>query len=421
MSKVFNNVMATMQHVASLRHVSALRDGVSVATTPMLIGSLFLIIRFLPIEAYANYMDSHLIGRLLIYPIIATMDMLAIFVLIGVTYRLADSYKVEVLGAIITAVASYMLVNPMNVLANIPSQLSMPISMMNSKSLFVAIIVAILSVEIYRKIIETNIVIKMPSSVPPAVSGSLVAVIPTLFVLISMLVIRFLFENTSYGTLNIFIEKMIANPLNAGLRSIFGSITHQTFSAVLFYFGLHGAMVDAVYLPSWIAINDENRMAFQAGLELPNVMTQYYLESFVKIGGTGSTMALVLLSIFFAKSSHIKQIGKLSFAPALFHINEPIIFGVPVVLNPIMLIPFITVPAILSTFSYICVMIGLVAKPTGVVVPWTMPTFFNAYIISNGDFRSIILQVVCLIIAIIIYYPFFKLIDKDYLGKEVAK
>lgn len=425
MSKMLNGFLMAMQKFAMQRHVVALRDGMILALAPTMIGSVFLILRFLPIEAYTNFMDNNQIGVWLMYPVAASMDMIGLFILIGVAYRLAEGYKLEPLGAIVTTVMSYMVVNPLQVFVNIPEQAvalataGVPISILGTKGLFVAIIVAILSVEIYRKVIQANFIIKMPDSVPPAVAKSFMAIIPTLFAVLVALLIRVIFESTEYGTLSMFIEQTLSAPLKAGVKSFAGTVSYVMIYSFFWSMGVHGSVTDSVYAPIWSIINDENRLAFQQGVEqLPNLLTMPYLYSLVSIGGTSATMAFIVLSLAFARSNHLKQVSKLALGPGIFQINEPIIFGVPVVLNPMMMIPFIIVPGVLAANAYIWVSLGWAARPTGVIIPWTMPSFINAYFQTNGNIGAVILEIVNFFMAMAIYYPFFKIIDKEYLVKE---
>lgn len=141
--------------------------------------------------------------------------------------------------------------------------------------------------------------------------------------------------------------------------------------------GLHGAnIVGGVMAPIWYGAMDANRVAFQAGDALPNIFTQQFFEIWINIGGSGATLALVVTMFLRARSKQMKQLGKLAIGPAIFNINEPIIFGMPIVMNPMLLIPFIITPLVTLTLTYIGMSTGLVAKPAGIAVPWTMPPIF---------------------------------------------
>jgi PTS system cellobiose-specific IIC component len=147
--------------------------------------------------------------------------------------------------------------------------------------------------------------------------------------------------------------------------------------------GIHGAnIVYGVAAPMLYTLMDQNLQAFKAGQEIPNIVSQNMFDIFVSIGGSGGTLGLVILMMLKARSAHLKELGKLSFGPALFNINEPIIFGTPIVMNPLMLIPFLVSPVVAVTLAYFGMKTGLVAKLPGIAAPWTSPAFFGAFIAS---------------------------------------
>lgn len=188
----------------------------------------------------------------------------------------------------------------------------------------------------------------------------------------------------------------------------------------LFWFaGIHGGnMVGSFMSPILLINTDENRLAFQAGEELPHIITNPFFDLFVYIGGGGATLALVTLVMFASKSQRNKSIGGVSFVPGLFNINEPAIFGLPIVFNTSFLIPFALAPMANVIITYLSMNAGLVPKPTGVAVPWTMPPLISGFLATNS-FRGALLQVVLIVVDIAIYYPFFRIIDKQYLEEEL--
>jgi len=134
----------------------------------------------------------------------------------------------------------------------------------------------------------------------------------------------------------------------------------------LFSFGLHGPnILGAIMNPIWLSLTAGNADAYAAGTELPNIVNAQFYANFIKLGGAGSTIGLALLCLFVAKSTQFKTLGKLAFGPAIFNINEPLIFGMPIVLNPILMIPFILTPVILAILTYFVMSIGLVPLTNG--------------------------------------------------------
>lgn len=183
--------------------------------------------------------------------------------------------------------------------------------------------------------------------------------------------------------------------------------------------GLHGAnIVGGVMAPIWFGAMDANRIAFQAGDALPNIFTQQFFEIWINIGGSGATLALVVTMFLRSRSKQMKQLGKLAIGPAVFNINEPIIFGMPIVMNPMLLIPFIITPLVTLVLTYIGMSTGLVAKPAGIAVPWTMPPIFSGYLATGGKISGAVMQAINIITAFIVYYPFFRMWDSQKLKEE---
>lgn len=428
-----NRVMPVAGRIAEQKHLQAIRDGIILTMPLLIIGSLFLIIGFIPIPGYSDFM-SNIFGdkwlTKLLYPVNATFDIMALIVSFGVAYRLAEKYKVDPLSAGAISVASFLLATPYTTMftpegagAAVEVGGVIPVALMGSKGLFVAMILAILSTEIYRKIIQKKIVITMPEGVPPAVSRSFVALIPAAVVLLVVWLLRILIENTSFQSIHNIVADLLVGPLNTLGGSLFGAIIAVLLVHVLWSLGLHGAaIVEGVLGPIWLSLMDQNRAIFQAsaGAELPNIVTKQFFDMWVYAGGSGATLALVLLMMFRARSEQMKNIGRLSMGPGLFNINEPVIFGMPIVMNPLLIIPFIVAPIVLVIISYAAMTLGWVAKPSGVAVPWTTPPIISGYLATGGKISGSVLQLVNFVIALLIYYPFFRLWDKQKLAEEKA-
>ncbi|WP_134686595.1 PTS cellobiose transporter subunit IIC [Brevibacillus migulae] len=426
-----NRFMPIAGRVAEQKHLQAVRDGIILTMPLLIIGSLFLILGFIPVPGYDEFMAG-VFGEAwrtkLLYPVNATFDVMAIIASFGVAYRLAEKYKVDALASGAISVSAFLLATPFQVNftpegATQAVQVggAIPVTLMGSQGLFVAMLVAILSTEIYRFVIQKKIVIKLPDGVPPAVSRSFVALIPGFFVVLVVWLIRLIIENTSFESVHNIVSQLLAVPLGALGGSLFGAIIAVILVHLLWTAGIHGAaIVGGVMSPIWLSLMDQNRVAFQAGQELPNVITSQFFDLWIYAGGSGATLAMVVLMLFRARSEQMKSLGRLSIAPGLFNINEPITFGMPVVMNPLMMIPFIIAPVVLVIVSYIAMSTGLVAKPSGVAVPWTTPILIGGYLATGGKISGMVLQIVNFLIAMAIYYPFFSMWDKQKLAEEKA-
>lgn len=425
-----NKVMPVAGRIAGQRHLQALRDGLILTMPLIIVGSIFLIIGFLPIPGYADFMAS-VFGDAwltkLLYPVNATFDIMALIAGFGIAYRLAEKYNVDALSAGAISVSAFLLATPFQVsfLAKGATEAVMvggaiPAALMGSKGLFVAMLIAMLSTEIYRYIIQKNIVFKMPDGVPPAVSRSFIALIPGTVVITVIWLLRILVEQTDFESLHNIVGVILGKPLGVLGGSLIGSLVAVFLIQLLWSCGLHGAsIVGGVMGPIWLASTDANRLAFQEGASsLPNIFTQQFFDIFVYIGGSGATLALVVAMILRARSQQMKQLGRLAIGPGLFNINEPITFGMPIVMNPLMIVPFILAPLSIVIVTYVAMSTGLVARPAGVAVPWTMPPIIGGYLAAGGKFSGAVLQLVNFLVAFAIYYPFFRLWDKQKYAEE---
>lgn len=419
-------VMPIAQRLGNNRHLMAVRDGMALVMPFMIIGSLFLILAFLPFPGYEEYMtESGLMDKLLL-PVGATYDLIAIFATLGVAYRLAQRYtNLDPLIAAGIAIAAYMLVTPYNISHTIEATgetinvSGIDLAYMGSGGMFLGIVVAIYSTEIYRMLVARNMTFKLPDSVPPAVLKSFVALIPAFFVLTSLWLVRLGIEAADLGSLHVVINDVLTAPLKLIGGSYIGAMVATFVEHALWAVGIHGSnIVSSIMLPIWLVFTDENRVAFQAGAEIKNIITDQTNSIFLNFGGSGSMMALVLLLAFRARSQQCTSIGKMGLPSSLFNISEPIMFGLPVVLNPIMIIPFILAPVVGLTLTYIGMMSGLVALPAGISVPWTTPIFIGGYLSTGGHISGAVMQLINLLVAMAIYYPFMKKWDVICLASE---
>jgi cellobiose PTS system EIIC component len=423
-----SKMMPIASKIAGQRHLQALRDGIVLVMPLLIIGSLFLILGYFPIPGYDEWM-AKTFGEAwrtkLTYPVSATFNIMSLIVGFGIAYRLAEKYEVDPLPAGAISVSAFVLATPyftmfqpehMHKTFQVDGVLSF--DYLGSKGLFVAMIIAMVSAEIYRYFIQKNITIKLPDGVPPAVSKSFAALIPGFVVIALAWLTRILIEMTPFESIHNIVSKVLQQPLSVLAGSLFGSMIAVVLIMLLWTCGLHGdSIVGSVMGPIWLTAMDENRKAYEAGQELPHIFTQQFLDIFLNIGGSGATLGFVLAMLFFAKSKTSKQLGRLAIAPALFNINEPVIFGTPIVMNLLMMIPFILTPMVLTIVTYLAMSWGIVPKPAGIAVPWTMIPFFGGLLATNSIMGGV-MQLVNIVISFLIYFPFFKMWDKQNLQME---
>lgn len=414
-------LMPLSQKLSSNKYLVALRDGLMLSMPLLIIGSIAIVIGDFPVPAFHDFMAS-IVGDVwyswcwdMVYP--ATMGLVALFAVIGVSHSLASEEGVEPIPAVAIAISGYFL------LLQQMEGGGYEASSFEAGGLFTAMITALLATKLYSVMLKKNWKIKMPSTVPGFVTRQFEALIPATLIVVLFLIIRLIFAATPFGTLSNFIVTVIQMPLTNIGTTLIGTMFITILNSLLWFFGIHGtAVIDSFMGPLWYAARFANLDVFQASASAvrPYIVTQDFANLIIFLGGTGNTLSLAAIMAFKCRSKRLKSLGKLSFLPGLFNVNEPVIFGLPLVLNPMMAIPFFIVPPVTVLISFAAMYFGLVPYPSGVTVPWTMPALIGGWMMCN-DIRGGILQIVVLIIGGLIYYPFIAALDKQYLKEEASE
>lgn len=406
--------------------MQAIRDGLSATLPLIIIGALFLLIGNLPIPNYENFLVKILgknADKILSYPVKVTYDLIALYSVFAITHARVGYAKIKsgINGGFV-ALASFIIIVPFEkTVSNVNIENILPTDFLGSQGLFTAILVSLIVSFIYIKIIKKGLIIKMPKEVPSAVSNSFTSLLPILICITLFLIIKIGFTYTSYETFNDFIMKTLQTPFTHLTGTLWGAIIINLFVSILWIFGLHGgAIVGSVVFAPLSALAIENKDAFVAHANhLPHIVTQQFLDNFTYLGGGGSTILLLLCLLIMKKTKGLesqRSIAKMSFIPALFNINEPVIFGLPIVYNFILAIPFILGPVVMTLITYFAMKLNLVSSPVGTAVPWTAPPLISGFL-ATFDFKAIILQIILIVIPMGIYYPFIKLLAKTNLNK----
>lgn len=403
------------------RYLSAVKNSFMSAMPLLIIGSFFILLAYLPINAYTEFMLNTFGAdwqRMFTIPNNISMSMMTIYVVVGIGNELAKSYRLDSMAGIFAAMASFFVVTPMHAFAEEGLGIGIPLGNLGAAGLFVGILVAIIAVEIMRFTDKMGWKIKMPDSVPQNVSKSFSSLIPVALVIVFFNFVRIGFEQTSYGDVQTFIFNNLQTPLTALGSTLPATIVVLIIEGVLWSFGLHGAnIVGSVMQPIWLTLTAENAAAVATGQVIPNIVNYQFYSNFVKVGGSGATFGLCLLLLFAAKSKQFRALGKLSIGPEIFTINESIIFGMPIVLNPIMIVPFLLTPLVLSIVAYFSMSTGLVPLTNGVNIPWTTPPVISGFLVSG--WRGAVLNIVQIALSAAIYFPFFKIADNLAVKQEL--
>ncbi|HDR4440423.1 TPA: PTS sugar transporter subunit IIC [Bacillus cereus] len=407
------NLSGPMARLSEQRHLQAIRDGVISALPFIIVGSFFLIVAFppLPKDSFISVWALKNQTSILI-PYRLTMFIMSLYIAFGIGYNLAKSYKLDALSGAQLAVCSLLLTLTPELIDKKGFMLLM--TNLGGHGLFVTMIVSILSVEILRLCKKNNVTIKMPEQVPPSVSRSFEALIPAAFVIIIMSLITVVFK----VDVHYVVDKLAAPLVKAG-DSYFGVIIPVFLITFFWSFGIHGvSVVGTVARPLWDVYLGKNGEAVASGAsQFPFIAPEPFYQWFIWIGGSGATLGLVLAMIVFGRSKYSKALSRTCIVPGIFNINEPVIFGLPIVLNPILIIPFVITPLVTATIAYAATAMGFVT-PTHIMPPWTLPAPIGAYLATGGDWRAIVLVLINIAISFLIYLPFFKMYDKNMLEIE---
>lgn len=421
--KLESSIMVVGEKLNNNRILKVLRDAFMLAFPLTIFGSIMLVIANFPYLEKIIGSESVVVLKDMLGPAsTATMSVATVFVCLGIGYYLSKERDVEAIYGAAIALTAFFLLTPYDAPIGDTGQMLngvFNIDRLGAKGMFVGIFGSFLAAYLYSVIVKKNWTIKMPPSVPPAVSKSFAALIPAVITLSIFLIVRIVFTFTPWGNVHDFVYEIIQSPLTNLGKGLIATLIAIFAIQLLWFFGLHGQIiVNSVMDPIWNTLSLENFTAFQAGLELPNVVTKQFIETFtVGLGGTGMTLIVILSILAFAKSKQLKEVGKLAAPAGIFNVNEPVIFGLPIVLNPMIVIPWILGPVLATLVAYLAMASGLVPLTTGVAVPWTTPVFLSGMLATNS-LRGGILQLVQMGTVLVVWYPFLKAFDKKTLIDE---
>lgn len=406
--------------IGSQRHLAAIRDGFIAVMPLILVGALASLINGFPSEAFQEFMKG-LFGET--WKQVGggmwtgSFAILALIIAFTTSYNLAKSYGVDGLSAGIISFGALIILTPTT-----PKEGGLNLAWTGAQGLFVAIIVALLVTEVFRFFVQRNITFKMPDGVPPRVLRSFAAIVPA-FVILTVVAGIQLAVKLGGTSVHEFIFNTIQSPLQSLAGTLPSAIVIVLLVHLLWFFGLHGPnIVGGIIEPLYLPALEKNMKLFQGGtsaFDVPNIITKPFFDTFVYLGGSGATLAFLVVVLLVAKSAQLRGVSRLSIGPGAFNINEPVIFGTPIILNPILFLPFIITPIVLVITSYTAISIGWVPK-TVVMIPWATPPIISGYLVTGGHFSGAVLQLFNFVIAMVIYYPFVVLSDRSVVRTEKA-
>ncbi len=419
LSFVENVVAPVAGKISAQRHVNAIKDGF-VSTMPFLIvGSLLLVLAFPPSEGNFFFDGWHgLIAAIgkdnIMAPFQLSMGIFALYASFGIAFSLAEAYKLRAMNTGMLSMFAFLLaVAPM---VNVEIGGVLPGAFLGGTGAFTAILCGLLVPEMQRLLIKYNIRIKMPDAVPPKISASFDLLIPIVFISVIIMSV-----NVYLGQHDLKIPTAIMQlfqPLVMASDSYIACLIAVLIVQVLWFSGIHGGSVVGGIIGPMLLINlGLNQDALAAGEPLPAIFINPVMDFFIFVGGAGGTWGLVLMMMR-SKATQLKTIGKMSIVPGTFNINEPVIFGTPIVMNPIYFIPWLLAPTINTSIVWLAFKTGFVAKIIA-IPPWTMPAPIGAIIATNSGTAALVV-LSSVVVSALVFYPFLKIHERQLLKEEQA-
>jgi len=450
-------VVPSLTAVSENTYLSAIRAGMVSVVPLTIIGGLFMIAAELPVAGWKTLIAPY--ALLLQVPVTATFGLLSIFVCFSIGYDLGQRLKQEAIVSASMAVVIFLMLQ-VNLQPDYSIRLAPPdlpklgqenLSKLEDEShielsaedfsklgkqelsktdlifsanglrsplgtggLFTAIVIAIITVRVQKFFTDANLVIKLPESVPAMVYESFLSLSPLVFLVVAFWIIRFVIG----VDINSAVQTAFA-PLVFALNTLPGILAYAFLVTMLWSVGINGDnAMDAIVAPIVFQYLGANVEAVTHGQPLPFITANGFFSTFVNVGGTGATIGLALV-LWNSKEPGFRKVSRLSLPTQIFQINEPIFFGIPIVLNPIFMIPYILNALILTTCSYLLMYWNVIQRPF-VNLPWTTPPIIGHYLITGGDWRAAVWGVVSILIAMSVYYPFAKVAERQRLAAEAA-
>ncbi len=413
---VEKHLVPVASKVAGQKHLSSIKDGFLAILPITMTGSfavLFsVLLRDIPtafnggeVTAFTEAMQP----VLNIFGVVSTstLSLMALVFAFSYAYALAQYSKVDPLPSGLIGVSILFTTIPATIAVEGMDAISgVSFNYLGSAGLFTALIFVTIFIELYIFIVKSGITIKMPDSVPPAVSKSFAAIIPGVSAIFLSAATAYIISSLVGMPISDWITQMIQTPLMSLSQGLPAVIIVTFVTQVLWFFGLHGMLVlTPVYESLWGAAQVQNMTDVAAGLEPTYLWVRGSFDIYGMMGGSGGTLGLLAAMFIVGKRKDTKDIAKIAVGPGVFNINEPLIFGMPIILNPMYLIPWILVPIITLTFGYIMTAIGF-AGPVIAGIPWVTPGVVSALLATGGSIGAGITAAICLAFTVIAWIPF---------------
>jgi PTS system cellobiose-specific IIC component len=395
------------------QHITAMRESFALAMPFVIIGSLMVPLIFPPlaINPFSWYGELYRLLRPLLMPTFQlTIGLVAIIIAFGASASLAKQYRLpERLSGLTGCLAFLMFIGfKENGGSNI---------FLGGMGIFSALISSFYSIEIIRFFYRRGWCIRLPEEVPLMTRNGFQLLIPLLVILLSITVVNAVLQLTT-GMILPNLVSAAFRPLIIASDTLTALLISLLICHLLWFVGIHGALIiTGIMNPFWMTYLFENQQALAQGLTpLPHIYLQGFWDYYLLIGGIGSTLPLVFMAMR-SRSRQLKSVGKIGFIPSLFNINEPILFGFPIILNPVFLLPFIGVPLVNACIAWYLTHLGVLDR-TVAMLPWSMPAPLGAAWAANGSWKNMFMCLFAIFNSWMIYRPFFKVYELQLVESE---
>ena len=429
--------------ISRIKALQAVSGGSMSLLGVIMVGAIFSVLTSITWAPYQNFLKAtHLLTIINFVPNVTT-ELIGLFMAFSIAYNGAKVYGIEknAFNTGVISLVAFILLAPITV----QQQGMVSNNMFNAayfgpKAVISAIVVSLIVIQIMKFFMNKNITIKMPEGVPPMVSNSFTSLIPAVVIVLVFGLVKYGFSVTHFKTFNDFIYTIIQTPLQSLVGSFPAFILLLVIAQLLWFFGIHGSQtVLPILIPVWLGYMSENTASLAAGHGIVHTIN-FGLWDLACIGGCGATIGLVIMMFFTAgylaclcqtclatiglvimmfftaKSERYKAFGKITFPCGIFSVNEPLIFGLPLMLNVMTIIPFIVCPIVVSSVGYLLMKLHIIAPYVGILGTGSLPPFIHGMV--NGSVSAGIYELVAVVLSCIIWYPFFKMLDKQALEEE---
>ena len=431
---ILARITGISQKMASEVHLRSLRDSFIITVPFLVLAGLFIMVNFVLLDAkgiagaWFSVETLAAIRSIGDRILAGTMNILALMLVVLISWSIASKRKFSApmipamvsLAAFVVLMPGAVSIIPLDASSAVQVSGVISLSLTNASGVFMAIITAIIATDLFLWIAKTGwLQINMGDEVPPMVTQSFQSMFSIMLVMLAFALVATVTKVATGKEVHEIILAIIQAPLVHLTTNLPGFLVLTTLTNFLFSLGIHpSGIINPILEPPLLVAMQENMVAFTNGQVPPHIIVLPFRDLYGHMGGTGSTLALLLAVFLRSKISSHRKLGKSVLAPGIFNINEPVIFGFPVLYNPLIMIPFIIYPQINFIIAYFATQFGLVSRIV-TYVPWSVPPLLSGWLGSGGDFRNVLLQIILLALGVMAYLPFLMAYERTILKNKV--